>query len=209
MGEGPGLAQRGSHLFNVYSPLSHVEQIMVTIFNQNFFVLSRWRIDVYWIKLYLQLFHCIALSEDQFESVRLIIWWSALMIWSDDLIWWSDLMILSRKSCHPAFVFKSVVKSTGIRLNQNCLDSFIWDRKNEYSRYFFASLYKPSEVNKIMDEVTGLTKNERGEFMRGPARQNRENLINRPRRGRNRGPKKFVLVTEWNPRNAILTSQRS
>ena len=63
-----------------------------------------------------------------------------------------------------------------------------------------------------MDEVTGLTKNERGDFVRGPARQNRENSINRPRRGRNRRPKKFVLVTEWDPRNpdiaAIIKSNR-
>ena len=28
-----------------------------------------------------------------------------------------------------------------------------------------------------MDEVTGLTKNERGDFVRGPARQNKENFI--------------------------------
>ena len=63
-----------------------------------------------------------------------------------------------------------------------------------------------------MDEVTGLTKNERGDFVRGPARQNKENFINRPRRGRNSGPKKFVLVTEWDPRNpdiaAIIKSNR-
>ena len=46
----------------------------------------------------------------------------------------------SRKSCHPTFVFKSVVKSCGIRLNQNCsTDQFLWDRKKEYSRYFYAS----------------------------------------------------------------------
>ena len=116
-------------------------------------------------------------------------------------------IFLSRKSCHPAFVFKSVVKSAGIRLNQNCsLDSFLWNRKKEYSRYFFASYYKPSEVNKIMDEVTGLTKNDRGDFMRGPARKNRENLINRPRRGRNTGPKKFVLVSEWDPRNPDIAA---
>ena len=74
---------------------------------------------------------------------------------------------------------KSVVKSAGIRLNQNCSkDSFLWDRKQEYSRYFYASLYKPKEVNAIMDEVTGLTKNNDGDFVLGPAHQNRENFIN-------------------------------
>ena len=52
-----------------------------------------------------------------------------------------------------------------------------------------------------MDEVTGLTNNNCGEFVRGPARENRENFIFRPRRGRTGGQKKFVLVTEWDPRN--------
>ena len=87
-------------------------------------------------------------------------------------------IFLSRKSCHPDHVFKSVVKSAGIRLNMNCsTDKFLWDRKNEYSRYFFASFYKPKEVNSIMDEVTGLTKNNHGDFVRGPARENCEDLI--------------------------------
>ena len=73
---------------------------------------------------------------------------------------------LSRKSCHPNFVFKSVIKSTAIRLNQNCsLDEFLWERKSEYSRYFYASLYKPKEVSSIMDKNTGLTKNNNGEFV--------------------------------------------
>ncbi len=121
---------------------------------------------------------------------------------------------LSRKSCHPDFVFKSVVKSAGIRLNQNCSkDSFLWNRKQEYARYFYASLYNPKEVNAIMDEVTGLTKNNDGDFVRGPARQNREQFINRPRRGRRTGQKKFVLVTEWDPRNpdiaAIIRSNKA
>ena len=44
-----------------------------------------------------------------------------------------------------------------------------------------------------MDEVTGLTNNNCGEFVRGPARENRENFIFRPRRGRTGGQKKFVL----------------
>ena len=39
-------------------------------------------------------------------------------------------IFLSRKSCHPAFVFKSVVKSCGIRLNQNCsMDEFFVEKK--------------------------------------------------------------------------------
>ena len=70
---------------------------------------------------------------------------------------------------------KSVVKSAGIRLNQNCSkDSFLWDRKQEYSRYFYASLYKPKEVNAIMDEVMGLTKNNDGDFVWGPAHQGQD-----------------------------------
>ena len=123
---------------------------------------------------------------------------------------------LSRKSCHPQHVFKSVVKSAAIRLNMNCsTDNFLWDRKVEYSRYFYASLYKPKEVDKIMDEVTGLTKNDGGDFVRGPARENRENFINRPRRSRSAGAgaKKHVLVTDWDPRNpdisAILKKHKS
>ena len=121
---------------------------------------------------------------------------------------------LSRKSCHPIHVFKSVVKSTAIRLNQNCsLDNFLWERKSEYSRYFYASLYKPKEVDQIMDENTGLTKNERGDFVRGPARENRENFIFRPRRNKRAGGKKHVMCTLWDPRlpdiAAILKRNKS
>ena len=51
-------------------------------------------------------------------------------------------IFLSRKSCHPDHVFKSVIKSAGVRLNMNCsLDTFLWDRKIEYSKYFYASIY--------------------------------------------------------------------
>ena len=82
------------------------------------------------------------------------------------------------------------------------MDNFLWERKNEYIRYFYASFYKPKEVKKIMDEVTGLTKDNTGEFVRGPARNNRENFIFRQRRNRREnGAKKFVLVTDWDPRN--------
>ena len=86
------------------------------------------------------------------------------------------------------------------------MDSFLWERKTEYSRYFYASFYKPREVDKIMNEVTGLTKNENGEFVRGPARENRENFISRPRRSRRTGSKKFVLVTQWDPRNPDISN---
>ena len=81
------------------------------------------------------------------------------------------------------------------------------------SRYFYASFYKMREETEIMDEVTGLTKNHRGEFVRGPAREKREDFIFRPHRGWTGGQKKFVLVTEWYPRNpdiaAIIRSNKS
>ena len=73
----------------------------------------------------------------------------------------------------PSHVFKSVIKSTAFRLNQNCsLDEFLWKRKVEYSRYFYASFYKPKEVKKVMDEVTGITKDENGNIVQGEARKN-------------------------------------
>ena len=53
-----------------------------------------------------------------------------------------------------------------------------------------------------MDNVTGLTKNRSGDFVRGPAREARENFIFRPRRNRREsGAKKHVLVSDWEPRN--------
>ena len=53
-----------------------------------------------------------------------------------------------------------------------------------------------------MDEVTGLTKDNSGDFVRGPAREQREDFIFRPRRNRQgNGARKFVLVTDWDPRN--------
>ena len=52
-----------------------------------------------------------------------------------------------------------------------------------------------------MDEATGLTKDEDGEFVHGPARQNRENFIFRRRRNKRKGgKKKHVLVSDWDPR---------
>ena len=53
-----------------------------------------------------------------------------------------------------------------------------------------------------MDKVTGLTRNSEGDFVRGPAREHREDFIFRPRKNRRQsGAKKFVLVTDWDPRN--------
>ena len=62
---------------------------------------------------------------------------------------------------------------------------FLWKRKCEYSRYFYASYFKPKEVDKIFDEVTGLTKNENVELIQAEARKNCEDFIFRPRRNRN------------------------
>ena len=92
-------------------------------------------------------------------------------------------IFLSRKSCHPRFVFKSVVKSVGFRLNQNCSeDDALWKRKIEYSRYLYASYFKPKEVKEIFDQVIGLSKNEEGDFVHGEARKKREDRIFRARK---------------------------
>ena len=57
-------------------------------------------------------------------------------------------------------------------------------------------------MDKILDEVTGLTKNENGDLIQAEARKNREDFIFRPRRNRNsKGKKKFVFVSNWDPRN--------
>ena len=44
-------------------------------------------------------------------------------------------------------------------------------------------------------------------LIRGHARENRENFINRPRRNRREsgGQKKFVLVSDWDPRNPDIS----
>ena len=96
---------------------------------------------------------------------------------------------ISRKSCHPPMVFPSVVKSVGMRLRTNCsLDRFLTPRIEEYTRYFLASDYSKREVDKIMEECKNM---------------DREEIIKRPRRDkRHGGPKKFVLATKWDPRNA-------
>ena len=87
----------------------------------------------------------------------------------------------------------------------------MWERKKEYSRYFYASFYNPWEVNnEIMDKATGLTKDGNNRFVRGPARQNREDFIFHPWQNRQgNGGKKFVLVTDWDPRHPdILICQK-
>ena len=116
-------------------------------------------------------------------------------------------IFLSRKSCHPKYVFKSVLKSAAFRLNQNCsIDEFLLKRKTEYSRYFYASFYKPKEVKEIMDNVTGIKMDENGNIVRGEAREKREEIIFRPRKNRNNpGAKKFVLVSNWDPRNPDIS----
>ena len=61
-------------------------------------------------------------------------------------------------------------------------------------------------MNKILDTVTGLTKNDRGEIVQGEARKNREEFIFRPRRNRRqKGEKKFVLVSDWDPRHPDIS----
>ena len=94
---------------------------------------------------------------------------------------------ISRKSCHPPTVFPAVIKSVGLRLRTNCsLDRFLSPRIEEYTRYLLASDYTYQEVNKIMQECRAL---------------DREEMIKRPRRDKRQGgPRKFVLVTKWDPR---------
>ena len=77
-------------------------------------------------------------------------------------------IFLPKNSCHPPHVFSSIVKSVGYRLNVNCnLDNFLDKRKNEYSRYLYASLYPPKMVKNILDKATGLTKDNVGQFVHG------------------------------------------
>ena len=57
-----------------------------------------------------------------------------------------------------------------------------------------------------MDKATGLTKDGNNDFVRGPARENREDFIFRARRNRQgNGAKKFVLVTDWDPRHPDIS----
>ena len=111
-------------------------------------------------------------------------------------------IFLPKNSCHPPHVFTSIVKSVGYRLNVNCsIDKFLDNRKTEYSCYLYASIYPPKMVKKILDQTTGLTKNEKGDFVHGEARKNREGLINCPRKDKKKpGKRVFPFVTQWDPR---------
>ena len=95
-----------------------------------------------------------------------------------------------------------VSHSTEYRLNTFVLRyEDLEKRKTEYSRYFYASLYKPNMVKKIMDEVTGLSKDEHDNLVQGENRKNREEIICRPRKPKKKSGKKvFPLVTTWEPR---------
>ena len=94
---------------------------------------------------------------------------------------------ISTKSCHPPQVFKSVAKCVGLRLRMNCsLDRFLSPRIEEYTRYLVASNYDRKQVQKTLEEVKLM---------------DREELVKRPRRSVNRGgKKKFVLCSKWDPR---------
>ena len=87
----------------------------------------------------------------------------------------------------------------------NCShDKFLENRKTEYSQYLFASLYPPKMVQKILDQTTGLTKNEHGNFVHGEARKNRVELINRSRKDKKKpGRRVFPFVTNTNNCNII------
>ena len=56
-------------------------------------------------------------------------------------------------------------------------------------------------VKKIMDEVTGVKRDTENNLVVGQAREEREDMINRPRRNKKKpGKKVFPLVTTWDPR---------
>ena len=93
---------------------------------------------------------------------------------------------ISRRSCHPPAVFKSVAKSVATRLRINCsLERFYSPRVEEYTRYLLASDYSREEVEVAMEEA---------------GRRNREELLEEPRRERRRGRRKFAMVTRYDPR---------
>ena len=60
----------------------------------------------------------------------------------------------------------------------------------------------------IENEYSGYYYQVTGNFVPGPARENRENFIFRPRRTRRlgAGAKKHVLVTDWDPRNPDIAA---
>ena len=95
---------------------------------------------------------------------------------------------VSKKSCHPPLIFKSIVKSVGLRLRANCsLDTFLSPRIEEYTNYFVASDYDRKEVKKILEDCSKV---------------DRVELIKRPRKNKRvgGGPKKYVLCSKWDPR---------
>ena len=82
-----------------------------------------------------------------------------------------------RNSFHPPRIGKSIAKSTVYRQNTFVSrDEVLEKRKTEYSRYFYASLYKPKMVKKLMDEVTGLSKDEHDNLVQGGNKKNREEI---------------------------------
>ena len=113
-----------------------------------------------------------------------------------------------KSSCHPPHVGKSIIKSTAYRLNTIISkDDILEKRKIEYSRYFYASLYPPKMVNRVMDKLMGVKRDHENKLVRSEARENRENLINRPRKNKKKpGKKVFPLVTTWEPRMPNLAS---
>ena len=57
-----------------------------------------------------------------------------------------------------------------------------------------------------MDEFTGISADGNGNLTQGEERKNREERIFRPRKNRNNpGNKKFVLVSDWDPRNPDIS----
>ena len=64
---------------------------------------------------------------------------------------------ISRRSCHPPAVFKSVAKAVATRLVTNCsLERFLSPRIEEYTRYLIAPDYSREEVEVAMEEARRL-----------------------------------------------------
>ena len=86
---------------------------------------------------------------------------------------------------------KSIIKSTAYRLNTLVSkDEVLEERKAEYSRYFYASLYKPKMDTEVMDEITGLSKDVNNTMVKGNNRLNRGELKNRPKKDKTKPGKK-------------------
>ena len=92
---------------------------------------------------------------------------------------------ISRKSCHPPFVFSAVAQSVAMRLRTNCsLDRFLSPRIEEYSRYLIASDYSRKEVEKVMGDCKKL---DRLELIKSNKKRRQES-------------RKYVLCSKWDPR---------